>query len=78
LDPDHWFALPRVIRAVGIVPSPPEGLLEPDQAAILVEKYLSELEHGLGSSQFQRTKAALDDMRRFALKRWVDLENGNR
>jgi hypothetical protein len=47
-------------------------LLTPEQAAAIVEQHLTALETGLGSTQFQRTKASLADLDRFALKRIVD------
>lgn len=76
LDPDNWFPLQRVVRAVGVASAPAEGLLAPEQAAAIVEQHLTDLETGLGSGQFQRTKTALADMERFALKRIVDRAKG--
>lgn len=76
LEPENWFPLQRVVRAVGVRSPPAEGLLAPEQAAAIVEQHLTDLETGLGSAQFQRTKTTLADTERFALKRIVDRAKG--
>ena len=69
LEPDNWFPLQRVIRAVNVSLPTEEGLLNPEEAAELVERSFSELEAGLGATQFDQTKAILSDLERFAIKR---------
>jgi hypothetical protein len=72
LDPDNWFPLQRVIRAVGASSPPAEGLLTPEQAAEIVGRYLTDLEDGLGKDQVDQTRTVLADLERFALKRILD------
>jgi hypothetical protein len=68
LYPDDWFPLQRVIRAVGVSSPPPEGLLTPEQAADVVERYFADLESGLGSNHIKQTRTALAEVGRFELK----------
>jgi hypothetical protein len=77
LDPDNWFPLQRVIRAVGVSSPPPEGLLTPEQAAEIVARYFTDLEKGLGNGQFDQTKTVLADLERFAVKRLLDRAKGS-
>lgn len=72
LDPENWFPLQRVIRAVGVLSAPPEGLLTIGQAAEFVGRYFNDLNSGLGISRFSQVKEALADLERFALKRLLD------
>jgi hypothetical protein len=72
LDPDNWFPLQRVIHAVGVSDPPPEGLLGPDEAASIVERYVAELEKGLDSGNVSQTKKRLAELGRFAFKRMMD------
>jgi hypothetical protein len=77
LDPDNWFPLQRVIRAVGICAAPPEGLLRPDEAAQLVEKYFTDLSTGLGAKNLEQTKTTLSEIESFSLKRLMNRTQGN-
>jgi hypothetical protein len=72
LDPTNWFPLQRVIRAIGVSCPPPEGLLTPKEAALIVEQYFDILESGLGQSGILETKARLSELERFATKRMMD------
>lgn len=72
LDPDDWFPLQRIVRAVGVSSPPPEGLLTPEQAARIVEQYFADLDSGLGSSRIHQIKKVLADLERFATKRLMD------
>ena len=76
LEPDDWFPLQRVIRAIGAADAPSEGLLTPEEAAQITERFLTDLEHGLESGQFRRTKSRLAELDKLALKRLVDRVNG--
>lgn len=67
--PEQWHPLQRVIRAVGALVSPTEGLLSPAQAADLVERNLVQLEEGLAPERLARTQQALADLGRDALRR---------
>lgn len=78
LYPDDWFTLQQVVRAVGVSSPPPEGLLTPEQAAEIVERYLDDLDSGLGSSRIEQTKKELADLERLAIKRLVDGAKGPR
>ncbi len=75
-EPNNWFPLQRVVRAVGVSSPPPEGLLTPEQAAAIVEQYLADLEKGLGNGQLNQTKKVLAELERFALKRLMDRAKG--
>ena len=72
LSPDDWFPLQRVVRAVGGSSPPAEGLLTPQQAAEIVERYFTDLDRGLGSGHIDRTRTTLAELERFALKRLMD------
>jgi len=71
-DPDDWFPLQRVVRAVGIIDPPQEGLLAPQEAASIVEEYLEELETGFAPADIERTRWRLAELERFAMKRLTD------
>lgn len=72
LRPDDWFPLQRVVRAVGVASAPAEGLLTPQQAADMVERYFPELDRGFGRGHIDHTRTALAELERFATKRLMD------
>ncbi len=72
LEPDNWFPLQRVIRAVNVSSSTHEGLLTPAEAAGLVERGFTDLDSGLGAAHFNQTRTILEDIERFAIKRVID------
>lgn len=71
-DPNNWFPLQRVIRAVNASFSTHEGLLTPAEAAGLVERSFTDLDSGLGAACIDQTKAILAELERFAMKRVMD------
>jgi len=71
LDPENWYPLQRVIRAVG-APSPPEdGLLAPADAAQLVERHFADLDRGLAAGEFDRTRKILGELGEHARERFL-------
>lgn len=71
-DPENWFPLQRMIRAVGAKSPPAEGLLTPNEAAEIVDRHYEALDTGLRDSDFDRTKRALAEMECLATKRLID------
>ena len=72
LHPESWFPLQRVIRALGVIAPPPEGLLTPRQAAAIVEQHFTELDGDFGRRFTDRTRTTLVELERFAMKRLID------
>lgn len=68
-DPDHWYPLQRVVRAIGASPAPPERPSSVEELAALVTVHHAELELGLAQDRFDGTRARLDDLGREAVER---------
>ena len=75
--PDNWFPLQRVIRALGVIAPPPEGLLTPGQAAAIVEQHFTELDGDFGRRFTDRIRTTLAELERFAMKRLIDRARTN-
>jgi hypothetical protein len=68
-DPEDWFPLQRVIRAVGVSSPPAEGLLTPAETAKLVYRHYNALETGLQLPRLECTKRTLTELECLATKR---------
>lgn len=77
VEPEDWYPLQRVIRAVGVSPPPPEGLLSPAETARLVECNFSALDAGLAPDAWNRTKAKLAQLGQEALARMTNRLKGH-
>jgi len=63
-DAEDWFPLAWVLSAIGVPLPPPAGLLAPEQAAELVERYLNDLERGFDQSHIEQTRKQENTIRR--------------
>lgn len=75
-SPEAWYPLQMVLRAVGVASAMPEGLLTPSEAAKLVEDHFTELDDGLAGHNMAITEAKLAELRRVALREFLDRSRG--
>jgi hypothetical protein len=71
VQPDNWYPLQRIIRAVGIREAPSEGLLTPKQVAELLARYYDDLNRGLDPRCLEQTRRELAEIECAATKRMM-------
>lgn len=62
--PEDWAPLERMLAAVGVADSPPEGQTSPQAAASLAERHFDALSAGLSPERRAATRRKLADLAR--------------
>lgn len=70
--PEEWSSLQRMLRAILGDEAPPEGILTTDEAALLVERYLTQLQDGCSPAKAVEMSARLGELERQAMRAFID------